>query len=233
MCELFGTSFSGKCDVKKYLKTFFSHSVYNPHGYGLKIFNRDKNYELKSPIRADDSQELKNFLNTKRTIVLDSVFHIRYMTQGEPKIENCHPFSILDNTGSEWCLAHNGYIKDNEYLYYMRNVQKGETDSERILYYIVRFINHIDGDYESSIRNRIEIKLLEDVITNDISPLGKVNLIIYHNGQTFVFCNRKGTLHFLKKKNGYIFSTTKLTDEDWVEFEVERLYVFKNGEIVY
>ena len=72
--------------------------------------------------------------------------HIRLATIGNVEQDNCHPFTAVDNSGRTWTLIHNGTIFESDNIGKYVFLQKGETDSERILLYIVDSINKKSAD---------------------------------------------------------------------------------------
>lgn len=67
-----------------------------------------------------------------------------------------------------------------------------------------------------------------------LASLGKVNLI-FTDGLThnmYVFMNDPGTLFYLPTKDGYHFSTTRLSSENWLPVEPFTLHIVNNGSVV-
>ena len=52
MCEIFGLSSLNDWEVNGYLKTFYSHSKSQPHGWGLACISREGALIEKESIRA-------------------------------------------------------------------------------------------------------------------------------------------------------------------------------------
>ena len=55
MCEIFGVSALNDTVLNDYLRTFFSHSDYHPHGWGLACISRDSALIEKESLKASDS----------------------------------------------------------------------------------------------------------------------------------------------------------------------------------
>ena len=136
MCELFGISSEYKVEINTYLNEFFSHGQDHPNGWGLAIFHSDSVNLEKEPVCSNQSSYLKERLKSD-IYVKDAIAHIRLATRGVEKYENTHPFIKLDQTKRKWTLAHNGTIFDNVLLDSYCDIQQGQTDSERILCFIV------------------------------------------------------------------------------------------------
>ena len=143
MCELFGLSSKNEYDAAQMLTAFFSHADENPHGWGLAELGGEKVLIEKEPVSALKSERLKNLLRAGiRPQLL--LAHIRYATKGSVSPENTHPFKMRDRFGDDWVLVHNGTIFECDALSKYSKVQQGETDSERILYYLMDKINAED-----------------------------------------------------------------------------------------
>ena len=140
MCELFGLTGPDEIVVNEYLETFASHSVDHPNGWGIALFcGKEVNIE-KEPVAAYRSSYLKERLRTPLR-ASNMMAHIRFATRGHMAYENCHPFVRHDASGRAWTFMHNGTIFNcpllSKYLY----TQSGQTDSERILLYMIDQIN--------------------------------------------------------------------------------------------
>ena len=140
MCELFGLTGPDEILLNEYLETFAGHSVNHPNGWGIAIFcGKEVNIE-KEPVAAYRSSYLKERLRTPLRAA-NMMAHIRFATRGHMAYENCHPFVRHDASGRAWTFMHNGTIFScpllSKYLY----TQSGQTDSERILLYMIDQIN--------------------------------------------------------------------------------------------
>ena len=136
MCELLGVTAGRKIRINGFLETFFSHSAEHGNGWGLALTCENKFSIEREPIKASDSSYLKSRLKEKIETAV-CIAHIRKATIGEVNLNNTHPFSVCDDLGKRWVLAHNGTIFDSEALAPYQYKQTGTTDSERILLYIV------------------------------------------------------------------------------------------------
>lgn len=229
MCELFGASLNDPISINGLLAEFFSHSVMHPHGWGLATFSKDSQQSsiLTEPIRAIDSQVLKQRLlkEVNENVVLG---HIRYATIGKICNENCHPYTAKDRFNRQWTLIHNGTIYSGTQLLPYIGIQKGNTDSERILLYIINKVNLQNTNPTSYERFHIL-----DTIVCEISYRNKLNLIIFDGEQLYVHTNMEKTL-YQKEQNGNIFfSTTPLDNFGWSPVQMNTLLVFKDSSLKY
>lgn len=144
MCELFGITSVESHEINNDLKEFFSHSNAHPHGWGLACLEANNVQIEKEPIQASKSNHLRERLSTP-IIAKTALAHIRYATVGNIDYNNCHPFIAKDQQGRTWTLIHNGTIFNGKPLNKYADFQNGETDSERILLYLVDQINQAES----------------------------------------------------------------------------------------
>jgi glutamine amidotransferase len=231
MCELFGFSAARRYEINEYLKTFYSHSPNHPDGWGLVCFEGSEAFIEKEPMQASKSRYLKNRL----TLPIDNqnVFaHIRYATIGNVEYSNCHPYTGKDSTGRRWTFIHNGTIFDYGKLNKYCAIQSGDTDSERILLYILDEINENVKKKGQALEPKERFLLLDGIIS-DMSKGNKLNLLLYDGEYTYVHTNYRDSLYYLKGEERIIFSTQPLSDEDWKPVDFTTLLVYRNGEKVF
>ena len=224
MCELFGLTGDRKTRINELLKTFFSHSVKHQNGWGIAVTDTKPVLIEKEARKAYESEYLKTLLE-KDISVCGCIAHIRRASIGEENILNTHPFETADSSGRQWILAHNGTIFESPALKPYQYRQKGATDSERILLYLV--------DLAGSCKHaETRFKALEEGIKT-ISVGNKTNLLIFDGEYFYVHKNHAGSLHQKEGTGTVIFSTQPLEEEGWQETEGNRLLVYKRGELVY
>lgn len=233
MCELFGFSSQTEKDLSAYLNEFFSHSDAHPNGWGLANFSDNNNIELHTEcVSANESNVLPKLLS-ENTIFSNVFAHIRRATIGNVRIENCHPFIESDSNGCKWTLMHNGTIFSGTELVPYQKIQKGSSDSERILLYLIDNINSEIRRNGRALGSYEKFKVVEKVIS-DLSYRNKINLIIYDGEQMYVHCNMKNTLFSKNIDGGVLFSTVPLDYSPiWQPVELTRLLVYKSGELIY
>lgn len=229
MCELFGITSKKSVDAAPLLKEFFSHSVEHKNGWGAAVFSGNTVSVKREPIRACDSTYLKEKLNSEVNVE-EMVAHIRRATVGLAEYDNTHPFIGCDSEGRTWTLIHNGHIFDAPALHKYMDVQKGSTDSERILLYIIDRINELYQAADEDEQDRF--RTIEDVIT-ELSPGNKLIFILYDGEFMYVHNNEEGSLHVKDVDGGKVFSTKALDGGSWSEVMLNRLLVYRQGEAVY
>ena len=231
MCELLSVCTKKPIDVQSYLKSFYSHSIRHPHGWGLMREKDDKVEIIKEPICASGSRIISEVIH-KTEPQTNMLAHIRLATVGATKYDNCHPYTGFDTSGRRWTLIHNGTIYSGTQLAKYLSEQSGDTDSERIFLYVLDEINKeitLSGAY-LSITQRCRII---DKIAVQLSPRNKLNLMIYDGEILYVHKNMKDTLVYKKSDSGFIFSTLPLDDEQWEQFPMTQMIAFKDGERIF
>lgn len=231
MCELFGFSGNIYQDMSRYLKTFYSHSVRHPHGWGLAILDGKVSRLEKESKQAIHSDYLKERLS-EPIYAKTCLAHIRYATIGEVKRCNCNPYRWVDRYGRTWTMVHNGTIFNYDALNKYKKVQDGETDSERVLLYIVDAINRKELELGKELNQEERFKLLDQLVC-DLSNGNKLNLMIYDSDNYYVHTNEAHTLNQLGTKDGRYFATKPLSDEDWKPVPLNQLLCYKEGELIY
>ncbi len=228
MCELFGVTSDRKVCVNDYLKMFFKHSIEHHNGWGLALLDNMGVAIEKEPVRALDSQYLKNRLtgNIETSICMA---HIRKATIGDVSFNNTHPFSRIDQSGRRWVFVHNGTIFESDPLSRYLYEQEGTTDSERILLYI---IDRVNRDIERKCDNKAKCELIDDIV-REISSGNKVNFLLYDGTLLYVHKNEPGTLYKRQADNTIYFSTHPLDEFGWEEVEQNQLSVYRSGKLIY
>ncbi len=230
MCELFGVSSKNAAAVNDYLRLFFSHSRQHPHGWGLAFADRCGMLIEKESVRAVDSHYLKERLSQPVCAAL-LLAHIRYATIGNVEYRNCHPFAAVDNSGRQWTLVHNGTIFDCPELSEYFRKQQGDTDSERILLYLIDKLNQAQNEKGGALNFEERFALFDSLVAS-MSPSNKLNLLFSDGKCLYVHTNCRGTLYYLSKPNSILFATVPLSDEAWQPVPFTRLLAYDKGRLV-
>ena len=232
MCEIFCFNSNTPKQVNECLQCFYNHSEEHPHGWGLATMQSDEFIIRKEPKKATCSQYLKDILSDP--VVGKNVFaHIRLATVGDIISPNCHPFIEADDNNRSWMLIHNGTIFNSPELEKYKDKENGDTDSERILLYIIDKVNEFEKakNAPSTIKERFEILR---VIVEDLSKNNKLNLMIYDGDLTYIHSNMKDSLFYLKNDDGFLIASTPLTDdENWKPVELNKLFGLVDGNIIF
>ena len=231
MCEIFCFNSNKPKEVNECLKCFYNHSEDHPHGWGLANMH-DDNFEItKEPVKASCSKHLKSIL--ANPVIGNNIFaHIRLATIGEIISPNCHPFTKIDDNNRSWVLIHNGTIFDYPQLDEYKEIEKGDTDSERILLYLIDKVNEFESKKESKSNPIERFNLLKHLI-DDLSFNNKLNLMIFDGEVMYIHSNMKNSLYYLKNEEGILIATTPVTDDkNWKPVEINKLFCLHDGEIL-
>ena len=240
MYELFGFSSRREKTLKPYLREFFRHSVHHPNGWGLATFDggddgdsrKMKTVKVQTEmISAEKSERLPGLIDA----LPDSkvlLAHIRRATIGGVKPENCHPFVRTDSDGRTWTLMHNGTIFSGNELLPYRKQQVGDTDSERILLYLIDLLNKKSAGRADPLNSFERFKVVEQAV-DELSYRNKLNLLIYDGNKMYVHVNMRDTLFVRNGDGGAMFSTTPLEPQGWEPLPLNSLLVYDEGTLQY
>ena len=229
MCELFAISSTEKINIQKYLEEFFSRGVHHPHGWGL--INIDNMSLYREPARSDTSAKLKLILS-EPFLSRMTLAHIRYATIGDIETDNCHPFVGCSVQGSVFSLIHNGTLFDGSHTDRFYKLQKGDTDSERLLMYLIEKVNREEFRKAGKLTREEKTELMEDLVC-ELSPENKLNLIVSDGELLYVHSNYRDSLNYSEREGCTILSTVPLSEGDWQNVPFRRLNVFEKGRLVY
>ncbi|MBQ9360135.1 MAG: class II glutamine amidotransferase [Lachnospiraceae bacterium] len=227
MCELFGLSGRGKVNIGQELREFYSHAPENPNGWGIFLHDDNVSFVDKEDKRADRSDYLRSLLSG-RVRAKDAIAHIRLATIGYDEISNTHPFRGCDLSAREWILAHNGTIFEGESLNKYVYEQDGETDSERILLYLIDGMNQAIKDKQGALDEDERFEVIQDIVT-ELSPKNKLNLLIYDGEVLYAHTNYKDSLYERHDDRSIYFSTKPLKVGLWENVPFTRLMSYKDG----
>ncbi len=159
------------------------------------------------------------------------IAHIWLATRGNINYENSHPFVMRDNCNRIWTLAHNGIIFDCDLLNSFVHIQQGQTDSERILSYIVSCMNEA-SKIKNELSSQDRFELIDKVIC-EITPENKVNLLLYDGELMYVHTNYKNSLYRCQKGEAVVISTTPLDHDIWENVPMNTLTAYRDGKQVF
>jgi glutamine amidotransferase len=230
MCELFGINSDESCQINGYLQEFFSHSNAHPHGWGLACIDGKESMIEKEPIQASRSNYLKERLSVPIQVTT-GLAHIRYATIGNVDYRNCHPYRMQDAGGRVWTMIHNGTIFDCPALNKYVGIQRGDTDSERILLYMIERVNQEEANAGRPLEREERFRLLDEILV-EISKGNKVNLILYDGELFYVHTNYAGSLYKLSAEGKVVIATVPLTDEAWEPEIFTTLVAYDKGKLV-
>ena len=231
MCELFGISSAVKVQPQEMLKTFFSHSVDHPHGWGMAVFFGNAVSLEKEPLPAYKSSYLRERLRHQFE-VRNMIAHIRQATRGNTVYENCHPFVMRDNAGRTWTLAHNGTIFDGPMLDRYVREQEGQTDSERVLCHILARVNERQTREGRALDARERFSLVDGTVC-ELAPRNKLNLLLYDSEQLYVHTNYADSLYVKEAHGTAVFATVPLDADAWQPVPFTTPLAYREGKRVF
>ena len=230
MCELLGFNGNKKRQLNTELKEFYSHAWEHPNGWGLALFDGSNAEIFKESVNALKS----NYLHQKLSETIcarNAIAHIRLATIGNEEFHNSHPFAGTDISGRKWTLAHNGTIFESNVLNPYVHIQKGSTDSERILLHIINRINYDTERFGHTLNAEERFRIIDHIVIEN-SPKNKLNLLIYDGELMYVHCNCRYSLYMKNSDDGIIFSTKPLSPQGWTAAPFTRLSAFCDGKEV-
>lgn len=227
MCELYGFSSKRAKLINDSLREFYSHSDKHPHGWGLAYTAGGQICIDKEPLKASESSRLRERLSYPVCTDL-ALAHIRYATIGNVYRKNCHPYSVRDNCHRRWTLIHNGTIFDFPPLRNYINCQYGDTDSERVLLYIIDMINKEQSRLCRPLSFSERFSVIDKAVIN-LSPDNKLNLIIYDGDYMYIHTNYRNSLYYLQCDESMTVSTQPLSDNNWQNVPFTTLVAVKDG----
>lgn len=228
MCEILG--FSGRSPrlLNPELREFYSHSVRHPNGWGLAVLDNNECLLSKEPLQATMSLALEKLLAQPiRSAHL--LAHIRYATIGRVDVHNCHPFTGFDADGRRWTLVHNGTIFDYDPMNRYSAIQRGQTDSERILLYLLDCINDRRRAVGRPLTAQERFGVVDRMVVR-VSGINKLNLLIYDGELLYAHTNFAHSLHYTRTEEGILIATQPVSEADWDAVPFTQLVAFRDGE---
>lgn len=247
MCELFAANLQQPQALNAQLSTFFGDANMHPHGWGLAVREDSGSLTLrKEARRATDSRLLGEIL--RQPVCASHVLaHIRYATAGHVSYDNTHPFEGRDAAGTKWAFVHNGSIFHQKLIEPFSFQARGQSDSERVLLYLIDVLNHVDAantqdaargakaaggnpaGKASGFGRRFEALSLALAA---LSAGNKLNVILDDGTYTYVHTNTEDdTLYFRQDKNGVLFCTRPLDEAGWQPLPKCRLLAYRDGRL--
>ena len=129
-------------------------------------------------------------------------------------------------------MIHNGTIFDYPPLSRFLKQQKGDTDSERILLYIIEQVNKRQKAAYRPLEPHERFSLVDSIVS-EMSRGNKLNLLIYDGEYMYAHTNYADSLHYLQTENGIIFSTLPLSHDEWQKLPFTTLLAYKDGKAVF
>ena len=178
--------------------------------------------------------------------------HIREATIGALEYNNTHPFQKMDDSGRCWTLAHNGTVFEGALLSRFIEAQEGQTDSERILLYLVDQINRArekklrelpspekrqasDCCPAAELTAGERCRVIDQAVTS-LAPGNKLNLLLFDGEILYTHTNMRGTLHSCHVGDTALFATVPFltgSSSHWEELPFTSLCAWREGAQIY
>ena len=234
MCELFAISARQPVRANDHLRVFYQDSVWHPHGWGLSWREGTRVYLHKEPVRAIDSDYLRELLE-QPICSTNVVAHIRNATMGRLTYHNSHPFLLKDRSGRAWTIAHNGTMLDARLVERYKVRAEGDTDSEQVALYLVDKIDDAIAKKGEALSfdERFEVLAREvEALSRGERLNNKLNLLMDDGTYTYLHTNTVNpTLYARTSGDAAFFCTRPLPDGDgWREVPANRLLAYRNGQ---
>ncbi len=165
-----------------------------------------------------------------RRVGVELEFPIWNRTPGAPT-DFAAVHAATDNRSRTWTLVHNGTIFNGAHLNDYMGVQHGDTDSERVLLYIVDQINVAQNHRCRALDEAERFDVLFGAIA-ELAQGNKLNLLFQDGEVLYAHCNFRDALHVWRDTDGVALSTRPLSMGTWTPVPFTSLVAVKNGEIV-
>ena len=139
-------------------------------------------------------------------------------------------------------IAHmNRYYENDKYIHFIFECealnpfvhsQQGQTDSERILCYLISRIDELQKQKGKGLSQEERVQLVEEVV-RDITPENKVNFLLYDGELLYVHTNYRNSLYRCRRGRAVIISTRPLDGNVWENIPLNTLLVYKKGSLLY
>ena len=232
MCEILAIDARRSQSCNPYLREFFQDSPQHPHGWGMAWWLEDDVWFDKEPLPAYSSDYLAYLLEqpirSKRLIA-----HIRNATRGQVSYDNCHPFRGRERSGAPWVFAHNGTLLADEPVRPYASVQRGSTDSERLMLYLIGLLDDARARHGRELGFGERFALLSDALAG-LAPGNKVNVAFSDGACLYVHTNTiQPTLYQRVSEQAVQYCTVPLPSWDgWEEVPRGVLYAWRDGALV-
>ncbi|MEA3410627.1 MAG: class II glutamine amidotransferase [Pseudomonadota bacterium] len=184
MCELFGMCARLPATVGFSLEEFARHGgATDKHedGWGIAFFEGNDVQVIREALPAARSAALR-FIRTHHYRSRLVIAHLRYATEGEPRLRNTQPF-FRELGGTMHAFAHNGDLKglrQSGLLGGGRFQPLGDTDSEYAFCYLMQRMESVwEGNPMPTIESRKEVVSRFAGVIREMGPAN----FIYSDGQ--------------------------------------------------
>lgn len=209
MCQLLGMNCNVPTDIQFSFRGFRQRSgITGEHGDGFGIgFFEGRGCRTFLDHQAACRSPVAQMLDHYAIKSLNVIAHIRKATQGEVKLENCHPFQ-RELWGEYWLFAHNGDLKNLPAAFGQGHHYRpvGDTDSEQAFCHL---LNHLRQHFDTP-PSQQDLFTAIAAWASQIAQHGTFNFMLSNGRWLIVHCSSK--LSYLVRQAP--FQTAHLLDED-------------------
>ena len=208
MCQLLGMNCNVPTDICFSFEGFCARGGKTDEhrdGWGIAFFEGlgcRTFIDVKPSIASPIAELIKNYPIHSTNVIA----HIRKATQGEIKLENCHPFR-RELWGKYWVFAHNGNLENFEPELQGLYQPVGKTDSEKAFCLILETLRQAFPGGQPTLEKLYQILA---TITQSLAQQGIFNYLLSNGEYLFVYCSTQ--LHYLIRQAP--FAAAHLIDED-------------------
>jgi len=206
MCQLLGMCGNQPTDIVFSFSGFATRSAEHADGFGIAFFEGRGLRHFVDHLPAAESPVadlVKRYpIKSKQVIA-----HIRKATQGEVRLENCHPF-VRELWGRYWVFAHNGNLVDFNPKLHAAFRPVGDTDSERAFCWLMQEL----AKSHASLPDVDELTRTLAELVPQVAQHGTFNFLLSQGDALWAHCSTH--LHHLVRQHP--FGEARLQDQDVV-----------------
>lgn len=204
MCQLLGMSGNQPTDIVFSFSGFATRSAEHADGFGIAFFEGRGLRHFVDHLPAAQSPVadlVKRYpIKSKQVIA-----HIRKATQGEVRLENCHPF-VRELWGRYWVFAHNGNLVDFQPKLHAAFRPVGDTDSELAFCWLMQEL----AKSHASLPDVDELTRTLAELVPQVARHGTFNFLLSQGDALWAHCSTH--LHHLVRQHP--FGVARLQDQD-------------------
>ncbi len=194
MCELFAMSSGAPATVNYSLEQFARHGGQihrNKDGWGISYFEDDEIRLIKEPSPAADSPWVR-FIAERNLESRIVIAHVRWASQGAPKLENTHPFE-REMAGRRHVFAHNGNFAAVQAALPFESVHfrpVGDTDSEHAFCVLLQRLERLWGGRREPPPLKQRLGVIAEFAA-EVRQLGSANFLYADGDALFAHGHRR------------------------------------------
>ncbi len=204
MCQLLGMCGNQPTDIVFSFSGFATRSAEHADGFGIAFFEGRGLRHFVDHLPAAESPVadlVKRYPIKSRQVIAP----IRKATQGEVRLEKCHPF-VRELWGRYWVFAHNGNLVDFNPKLHAAFRPVGDTDSERAFCWLMQEL----AKSHASLPDVDELTRTLAELVPQVAKHGTFNFLLSQGDALWAHCSTH--LHHLVRQHP--FGVARLQDQD-------------------